>query len=74
MLAGSWKILLIAGATTDLHNFALHKKRQRTNALHDAGALNYAPLIPRGFGVRLSSAAFTLDRPGCTTYLIKRVE
>jgi hypothetical protein len=33
------------------------RKRQRTAALHDAVATDCAPLFPRGFGVRLSSAA-----------------
>jgi hypothetical protein len=33
-------------------------KRQRTAALQDAVATGCAPLLPRGFGVRLSSAAF----------------
>jgi hypothetical protein len=33
-------------------------KRQRTAALQDAGALSHTPLLPRGLGVRLSSAAF----------------
>src|SRR5262249_4257990 len=36
-------------------------KRQRTAALHDAGARFWTPFPPNGFGVRLSSAAF----PGC---------
>jgi hypothetical protein len=33
-------------------------KRQRTAALQDAVATDRAPLLPQGFGVRLSSAAF----------------
>src|SRR6267142_3151333 len=33
-------------------------KRQRTAALQDAVATHCVPLIPRGLGVRLSSAAF----------------
>jgi len=33
-------------------------KRQRTAALQDAVAMDRTPLVPRGFGVRLSSAAF----------------
>jgi hypothetical protein len=36
-------------------------KRQRTAALQDADALNCTPLLPRGLGVRLSSAAFVAD-------------
>src|SRR5690348_989732 len=39
---------------------ALRPKRQRTAALQDAGAMERTPLIPRGLGVRLSSAAFVV--------------
>jgi len=35
-------------------------KRQRTAALQDAVAMNRMPLLPRGLGVRLSSAAFAV--------------
>src|SRR5690349_18873853 len=41
-------------------------KRQRTAALQDAVATVCAPLLPRGLGVRLSSAAFVAsDRTHC---------
>jgi hypothetical protein len=33
-------------------------KRQKTAALQDAGATDRTRLLPQGFGVRLSSAAF----------------
>src|SRR6266536_6038513 len=36
-------------------------KRQRTAALQNADATQHAPLVPRGFGVRLSSAAFGVE-------------
>jgi hypothetical protein len=35
-----------------------HRKRQRTAALQDTGAISKARRFPQGFGVRLSSAAF----------------
>jgi len=35
------------------------RKRQRTAALQNAGAMDCAPLLPRGFVVRLSSAFLT---------------
>src|SRR5437667_12874625 len=34
------------------------RKRQRTAALQDASARHAARMLPQGFGVRLSSAAF----------------
>src|SRR5438034_8494025 len=34
------------------------RKRQRTAALQDASARHAVRILPRGFGVRLSSAAF----------------
>src|SRR6267142_78434 len=40
-------------------------KRQRTAALQDAAATDCAPLHPRGFGVRLSSAAFAAGVHPC---------
>jgi hypothetical protein len=36
----------------------LNPKRQRTAALQDAVAIDCVPHLPRGLGVRLSSAAF----------------
>ena len=38
------------------------RKRQRTAALQDASARHLARMLPLGFGVRLSSAAFPLKR------------
>jgi hypothetical protein len=38
-------------------------KRQRTAALQDAVAKGRTPLLPRGLGVRLSSAAFLVFGP-----------
>src|SRR5262249_2719062 len=44
-------------------------KRQRTAALQNADGFSRAPLPPQGFGVRLSSAAFTRKCTACATYL-----
>jgi hypothetical protein len=44
------------------------EKRQRTAALQDAVPTDWAPLIPQGFGVRLSSAALIFDQ-GTTSWL-----
>jgi hypothetical protein len=38
------------------------RKRQRTAALQDAVATERTPLLPRGLGVRLSSAALASVR------------
>src|SRR5689334_11192679 len=48
------------------------KKRQRTTALQDAGAILRAQLRPQGFGVRLSSAALNSVRwlVHCSPHLI----
>jgi hypothetical protein len=40
----------------------LQRKPQRTAALRDAVARKRTPLLPQGFGVRLSSAALTSFR------------
>jgi hypothetical protein len=39
-------------------------KRHRAAALHDADATDFAPLRPRGFGVRQSYAAFVVAPGG----------
>src|SRR6267154_779960 len=52
------------------------QKRQRTAALQDAVAADCAQLLPRGFGVRLSSAAFaaSVPTPGCMIPIAFRSE